>query len=64
MFRQKTEIELRETPTEESTRLRNALFAISLLDDPAEMKRITLCAMRGELHGHEPPEHDPSPDLF
>ena len=53
MCREKTEIELNETPQGEAVRLRGALFAISLTNDLAEAHRIALVAMRGELHGHE-----------
>ena len=53
MCRAKTEIELTENHAGEATRLREALFLISLEADPEEMRRIAHCAMTGKLHGKE-----------
>ncbi len=55
MVREKTALEKSETPELEAARLRGALFTIAGLEDMAEIKRVALAAMRGELHGHEPP---------
>lgn len=58
MVREKTEIELAETPQGEANRLRHALFTIHGLADIDEMRRVASAAMAGELHGYEipPPE--------
>jgi len=53
MCRYKTKIETEENAEEQAARLRGALFALSIIDDPEEMKRIARCAMAGELHGRE-----------
>jgi hypothetical protein len=55
MFREKTALEKAETPELEADRLRYALFVISGLADPSEIKRVAQCAMAGEKHGHEKP---------
>ena len=53
--RKKTEIELAEDSAGQAARLRHALFVIGGLEDTAEMKRIAIAAMAGELHGYEIP---------
>lgn len=53
MIREKTRLELLETPEGEARRLREALFVLSIESDPEEMKRIARCAMAGEKHGKE-----------
>lgn len=58
MVRQKTAIELGESPQDQADRLRHALFVLSGLDDINEMKRIARAAMAGESHGHEGPSLD------
>lgn len=54
MGREKTELELSETPQEQADRLRGALFAAYQTKDFAVAKKILWNAMGGKLHGYEP----------
>lgn len=53
MLREKTELEKSERWRDQAKRLRHALFVIEGMSNLTEIKRVALCAMRGELHGHE-----------
>lgn len=55
MIRMQTQLEAKERWRDEAARLREALFIINGIDDLAEIKRIAMAAMSGELHGHELP---------